>query len=315
MTQLAGTFNTGAAIGNREDLENDIYNVDPMMTPVMNAIGRTDATARQHDWQTQALAAAGSNAAIEGDDFTNNSVVATARPINYCQILTKTIGVSGTQEAVEHAGRASEMGYQLELKSAELKRDIEWAIMNNQAPVNGDGSTTASVLRPFASWYSSNVSRGANGANGTTTTAATDGTPREFTEDLLQGVIRQMWDSTGMVQGNLIVTGSFNRTKIDGFTGGNNRTQDMANSNELQTSIRVYRSSFGDFKAVLDNFVRTRDVHVLKPEMAALAYLRTFRTEPLAKTGDTTRNALLCEVTLVNRNEKAHGIVADLTTA
>lgn len=315
MGQVAGTFNTGVAIGNREDLENDIYNVDPTVTPVMNAIGRTDATARLHEWQSQALASAGVNAAIEGDEFANNVRTPTVRLNNVCQIMTKTVGVTATQEAVDHAGRASEMGYQLELASMEMKRDIEFALMNNQAPVSGDGSTTASVLRPFASWYASNVSRGVGGANGTTTTSATDGATREFTEDLLQGVIRSMWDSTGMVQGNLIVTGSFNRTKIDGFTGGNNRTQDMANSQDLQTSIRVYRSSFGDFKAVLDNFVRARDVHLLKPEMAQLAYLRTFRTEPLAKTGDTTRNALVTELTLVVKNEKAHGIVADLTTA
>lgn len=313
MTQPSGTFNTATAKGNREDLENDIYNIDPMDTPVMNAIGRTNATARQHDWQTQALAAAGSNAQIEGDTFIAGSVTATVRPINYTQIFEKAAEVSGTQEAVSHAGRASEMGYQLELKMAEIKNDIEYALMNNQAPVNGDGSSTASVLRPFLSWHSSNVDRGSGGANGSSSTAATNGTQRTFTEDLLQNVIASQWNNTGKVRGNLMVTHSFQRIKLDGFTGGNNRTQDMANSNELETSIRVYKSSFGNYNAVLDNFTSTRDVQLIRPDFAALAYLRTFRTMPSAKVADTEKNVLLAELTLVNRNEKAHGVVADLT--
>ncbi len=47
-----------AAIGNREDLSDVIYRIDPTDTPFMSAIERETATAINHEWQTQALAAA-----------------------------------------------------------------------------------------------------------------------------------------------------------------------------------------------------------------------------------------------------------------
>jgi len=47
----------------------------------------------------------------------------------------------------------------------------------------------------------------------------------------------------------------------------------------------------------------------------ALAYLRPFQTNDLAKTGDSEKTQLLAEFTLEMRNEAAHGIVADLNPA
>jgi hypothetical protein len=55
-----------------------------------------------------------------------------------------------------------------------------------------------------------------------------------------------------------------------------------------------------------------REVLILDPEFAALAYLRPFQTKDLAVNGDSERSQLLAELTLEVRNEAAHGIVADL---
>jgi hypothetical protein len=51
---------------------------------------------------------------------------------------------------------------------------------------------------------------------------------------------------------------------------------------------------------------------VLDPEYAAIAYLRPFQTNELARTGDSEKTQLLVEYTLEVKNEKAHGIIADL---
>ena len=50
------------------------------------------------------LASAASNAQIEGDDSPNAALSATSRVFNYTQISYKPVMVSGTQEAVDHAG-------------------------------------------------------------------------------------------------------------------------------------------------------------------------------------------------------------------
>jgi hypothetical protein len=77
------------------------------------AIGKGKAKAVLHDWQTDVLAAAASNAHIEGDDSTADSRAATVRIGNQTQILKKTVAVSGTSDAVDKAGRREELSYQL----------------------------------------------------------------------------------------------------------------------------------------------------------------------------------------------------------
>ena len=176
MAILTNSLLTFSAIGNREDLSNTIFNIDPVETPFMGNIGKNKAEAVLHEWQTQALAAAAANAVIEGDDTTSSytftAATVTVRAANRCQISRKDVVVSGTQDAVSKAGRAKEIVYQMVLKNKELRRDMEFVLTNNQAPVTGN-STTARQLRPALSWYSTNVSAGSGGSSGSTTTATT----------------------------------------------------------------------------------------------------------------------------------------------
>ena len=106
MATPTGTFQTYAAIGNREDLANMIYDISPTTTPFMSNVKRGKATNTLHEWQTDVLATAVStNAVIEGDDATTNSAVPTVRLANICQISDKVPRVSGTQDAMDSAGR------------------------------------------------------------------------------------------------------------------------------------------------------------------------------------------------------------------
>ena len=67
MALPTNTFSSYAAIGNREDLSDVIYRIDPTDTPAMSGFEREKATAVNHEWQTQALAAVDtSNAVLEG---------------------------------------------------------------------------------------------------------------------------------------------------------------------------------------------------------------------------------------------------------
>src|ERR1700704_5805698 len=161
MALPTNTFATYEAIGNREDLSDVIYRIDPTDTPAMSGFEREKATATNHEWQTQALAALDTaNAVPEGDDATTDAATPTVRLGNMCQISDKVARVTGTQRAVEHAGRDDELEYQEMLKGLELKRDMESILVGtNQAKVTGNDATarkTATVL----SWIKSNTAKG-----------------------------------------------------------------------------------------------------------------------------------------------------------
>ena len=157
MAQPTNTFDSYHSIGNKDDLSEVIYNLSPTQTPFLSMAQRLKATNTFHEWQTDSLAAAAQNAVIEADDATLDVISPTQRVGNYTQISDKTVVVSGTQEAVDKAGRKSELSYQIAKRSKELKRDMEFILTGNQASVVGSSSvarTTGSV----EAWLSSMAS-------------------------------------------------------------------------------------------------------------------------------------------------------------
>ena len=314
MAQPTNTFDTYDSVGEREDLSDVIYNISPTDTPFLSSAAKTSATAVLHEWQTDALASAStSNAVIEGDEATHDAVSATTRLSNSCQIMDKVVVITGTQEAVDKAGRASELAYQIAKRAKELKRDMEAMLTTNNAEVTG-GSSTARELGSLGSWVVTNddmASDGASGA-GAGNAAHTDGTQRVFTEAQLKSVIKSVWNAGG--DPSMIMVGPFNKQKLSGFTGNSTRFDAGADAT-LYTSVDVYASDFGQLQVVPNRFSRDRDAWVLDMNYWGVAFLRDFSMHELAKTGDTEKRQLLVEATLESRNEAASGLVADLTTS
>ena len=315
MAQPSNTFDTYDSVGEREDLSDVIYNIAPTYTPFLSSAAKTKATAVLHEWQTDSLASAStSNAVIEGDEATADSMTATTRLSNSCQIMDKVITISGTQEAVDKAGRASELAYQIAKAAKELKRDMEATLTGNQAEVAGNAST-ARKFGSLGSWVASNdvmSAAGSPASGGAGNTARTDGTQRVFTEAQLKSVIKSVWNAGGNPQ--IVMVGPFNKQKLSGFTGNSTRFDAGADAT-LYTSVDVYASDFGQLQVVPNRFSRDRDAYVLDMDFWGIAFLRDFSMHELAKTGDTEKRQLLVEATLESRNEAASGLVADLTTS
>lgn len=318
MTMPVGTLATFEAIGNREDLADIIYRIDPTDTPFMSGAEVEKATAVNHEWQTQALAPAnGGNAQLEGDTPTITAVTPTVRLGNIAQISYKVASVSGTQQAVDHAGRDNELAYQEMLKGLELKRDKEAVLIGvNQAKATGS-DTVARNLASITAWLFTNTSFGPGGANPTAPSgsyARTDGTQRAFTEAMLKGVLNGIWVNGG--KPNVIMTGAFNKQVFSTFTGRSSPIEE-AKSKKIVASVDAYESDFGTLKVVPNRFQRARDALVLEMDKWAVAYLngRKMVSIKLAKVGDSDQREILSEYTLVSRNEKASGAVFDLTTA
>ena len=142
MALPSDTLSSFAAIGNREDLADIIYDISPAETPFLSALPKTKATGTKHEWQTHSLtSASGTNKVLEGDDATTDAATLTARVYNYRQISDKVARVTGTQEVVNKAGRRSEMAFQMEARMKELKRDVETRLLGNYASAVGAAGT------------------------------------------------------------------------------------------------------------------------------------------------------------------------------
>ena len=314
---------TGDVKGGREDLSNAIYDISPTETPFISNIGRTKATGVRHEWQTDSLATAAVNAVDQGRDYVGSvttypiaAVAATSRIGNVTQISAKTLIIAGTTEAILKAGRKSELAYQVAKKGKELKRDVEFnlaAVSTGElVAVSGTGAKT----RGMEKWMSSNVDHNGSGATTTTpTTAITDGTQRNLTEDLVRGQIQAIWTSGG--DPDCILVGPVNKQNISSQFAGIATLYRDANSGPATVvgASDMYIHDFGELKVVPSRFSRDRTLSILQKDMWAVAYLRPFKIEKLAKTGDAEKRMLVVEYALECRNEAASGKVADLTTS
>src|SRR5512147_1685115 len=109
MAIVSGTTWTGAvdsgtrtmATNTREDVEDVIWELDPMDTWASTNLDRVNATNTYHEWLSDNLAAAAANIIREGDDASFTTAIVAQRMGNYCQILNKTFVVSDTLEEVK----------------------------------------------------------------------------------------------------------------------------------------------------------------------------------------------------------------------
>ena len=320
MAIVTNTFTTFDAKGIREDLSNIITNIAPEETPYMSNVGRESISNSLFEWQTDTLASAAANKQLEGDDVTSfDSVTATVRLQNYAQISRKTIVLSATEETVNKAGRRSELAYQIAKRSAELKRDQEFSMLNGAVAAAGN-TTTARGTASLQAFIKTNYDMQTNGANPSYTTVPTgarsDGNVRTFTETILKNVIQQVWTAGGTPK--ILMTGPVNKQRVSGFSGIASARYNLNGGDRPATIIGaadIYVSDFGQVQVVPNRFQRERDAFVIDPDYAKVTMLRPYQQIELAKTGDAEKRMLIVEWGHKVLAENAHGIAADLITS
>ena len=313
MAVPSNTYQAHGAIGNREDLTNVITLLTPYDTPFQSLIGREKARGTFHEWQTQALADAASNAVVEGDDPSNDTVTATVRVGNYVQLLDKVVQVSSTQQWVDKAGRTDELSEQIRLKALELKRDVEFMLMQTGARAAGS-SSRARNSAGIRAWIATNTSSGTGGANptGDGTDTRTNGTQRPFTETMVLDVLQLI-----AVQGgypDCLMAGAFNRRQISAMSGGATAYR-MVDDKKLISTVKVWESDWGDLKIIFNRHQFAREVFALQSDTWRMATGDPYKIEALAKAGHSDKRMLSIETCLVALAQQHNGIVADLTTS
>ena len=133
-------FKSYEAIGNREDLTDVISMISPTDTPMLSRFGKTKAKNTLHEWQCDALDSASTAGVVEGSDVETVALTPTERLGNYTQISRRMFRVSETQEAIDHAGRASEFNYQASKALKMLANDMEKSLHDGTGN-SGDSGT------------------------------------------------------------------------------------------------------------------------------------------------------------------------------
>jgi len=322
------TFQTYQAIGNREDLEDVIYQISPVETPFMTMASRKTATATYHEWQTDALAAAATNQMIEGADATNGTSTPTRRLGNNCQIASKYAVVSDTQNAVDKAGRGSEMSYQVAKRLGELKRDMEYALTQTQGSTAGSSASPRSSagLESWITYTTGNATVGngtsiGTGGNATTPGYAAGGfagptdssLTATFTVTPLKHVIANCWTSGG--NPGIIMVGGTQKQTVSGFSGIATLYREAGNTAKgtaIVGAADIYISDFGEHRIVPNRFQRNRTCLILDMDYWAVAYLRKVSQKEIARTGGSEKRFIDVEFCLVADNPNSSGKVADL---
>lgn len=315
MALPATTLTTFTAVGNREDLSDIIYDISPAETPFLSAIPKTKATGVKHEWQTHALTAASSaNKVLEGDDATTDASTVTARVYNYRQISDKVARVTGTQEVVNKAGKRSEMAFQMEARMKELKRDVESRLLENACSVAGN-ATLAPECAGAQAWIKTNIDKAsdATASAGNGTDIHTDGTARALQESQVEAVLALAWSNGGSP--TMGVLNAFQKRKFASFSGSSTKTSN-GDIKKVVNSVDIYIDPLGnEVRLVPCRQVPTDVIYFFDPEYIKFAVLRDFRTNELAKTGDSERKQILVEFTLEVCQEKAHAAIYDLAAA
>jgi hypothetical protein len=330
MTVPANTRETYGAIGIREDLSNIIYNISPMDTPFMNGVGRGSCDNTTFEWQTDTLSDTATNRQKEGDDYASTAATEPRRLTNFTQISATQVQSSGTAEAVDFAGRKSTQAYQLAKRAKELKRNMETMLLDDTLKTiasSGSARATASV----GTWMGGpilletpvldgtqatvvglqNLGAGSVGPDGTTAPAAVAGSTTAITLAGINETVSRIWDKGGTPD-VIMCDGATKQTISSADVGGSVVADPIGNNSGSKAvtainAVDVLVTDFGTFKIVPNRFSVPTFAYFFDYDLWSIDYLRPFRTETLAKSGDSVKQLLISEYGLRSKNGFGNG--------
>lgn len=311
------THTTTTAVGEREQLADVIYRIDPDETPIFSALKKETSNGIFTEWQVQELASASnSNFVTEGADASYVAPTATTRLGNYHQISQKAVTVSKTLDVVEKAGRDREVAYQKVLKSLELRRDIEKSIGDtDQARSGSDPRKSASLT----TWITNgSLGTGATFSAGTGTGVVSAGTDRALTLALIEDGMQDAWNDGGNPK--LLVASATNRANFSDLSASGNLVSNDVNMTQAKAttyvgSTSVFLTDFGTLDVAPSRFLGNDRIFLLDPDFASICTLngRNFAENEIAPTGDSEKFQIVTEWSLKVQAPKAHAMIMDLS--
>lgn len=300
-------FQTYETVGIKEDISDIISNISPTKTPFQTSIGNEKVTQTVFQWQEDTLRAVNAGGTLEGADATFITVNPTVLRSNTTQIFAEASQVSGTLDAVSTYGRARESAYQLAKSSAQLKRDVENALVGTAAAKVSGADATARVMA------------GAQQQIAAANNVYTGGTSTAMTEAMLLTALQNCY--TAGADPSVVQVTPANSLVLAAYAAaaGRYRTLNTGDSGSQSTLINVvnlYVSPFGQIKVQLNRFLKASEsAFIFDPAMWSKVTLRPWTRETLAKTGDSLKQLIVGEFSLKHKNEAASALVIEQVSA
>lgn len=323
MAVITNTFVSTSARGNREELSDVVSRITPEDTPIYSLVEKVSFKTTHPEWETDELAAPGANIREEGDDYTFGETMPAVRYGTYTQIMRKDGIITGSQDATDNAGSVEQVKYQKLKKGVELRKDVEFAIVDTNAQVAGS-------TREFGSlntWITSNVSRGSGGANGGynsgtgLTAAPSPGLQRAFTKTIMDTVMQQGY--TNGANFRHVVVSPYIKSVFVTFMSDTNvaafrYAASSGKDNSIIANADVYEGPFGKVmihpnRVMAGSATLARNAFFIDTEFLQFGWFRPIKEDKeVAKTGDAKKFVLLGEGALKPLNERGLGVAADL---
>lgn len=258
-------------VGKREDLSNDIANVDMHSTPLTTMLPKGPNLKNSlFTWQADAYDTPVTTGVIDGTDVSTYTNPATARAeiSGRVQWVRRDYRVSKLSEDLSDvAGVNSEKARAIAKRIVELKRDIESVIGSDNDSQADNGTTNEYLTRGLGTW----IQNGAQAdlpvaAAFRTPTASVDNTViNSVVESTVNGVMESIWGETGERKRLVFVVGSGLKKRLTTFqqydpgVGASVaavRTFNMSSeAKTITASVEFYNGDFGELEIILSNWL------------------------------------------------------------
>lgn len=304
MKKYAGTFLEGELI----DLSNEIALVNPTDTPLYTLIaGRGQITKAQDitvTWREKELNQTRGQLILEGAEAGNPINSSRTMQSNVCQIMEKVVSVSGTVRALAAKGLGDEFNSEVTDRLVELKRDIEWYLINGVKAL--ESGSTPRQMNGLINMVSAETTKDLS--------AKTTGAGKLEEADFLD-MLQAIWARGAGGSFYAFLNAGEKRIVNDLLKNTTNARLIMEQGdNVLGVKVQKIDTDFGEINLVLNRHMPTGNILAVDLDLVEVAELRPTFYEDLAKTGDYSKGHVVVENTVKLLNQFAGGKIIGITS-
>lgn len=316
----AATTTQGSAVGNREDLSNELQMLAPEQTPLLSLCSKGTATSTFCEWTADKLDAVDTAGIAETADVTSfdDKFASRARLGNYVQIFRKPWLVSNLQNAVSSAAPADAAAAQAK-SIMELKRNIEARICSNSDRTAEDGAGTPYATRGLGDWLDS---AGPSDVPADYRTPTASILTSAVTEAGLNNALGSIFSKSGDMQNLTLIANVALRKVIANFTRleGTTRTTSYnvnqdATTKAVTLSVTLFDSDFGVVNIINSNpdampGAVTAEGYIVNPKYLGFNTLIPMGSQRLENQGGGERGYVEAVGAFICKHPQAHGKIA-----
>ncbi len=298
--------------GVKESIADWISNISPREFVYQSMIGKGSTSQPKFEWQVDYDEPVDdANALMEGFEFTDldDTFLPTTVLTGWTQKMGKSVKVTGDADAQSAWGRGRESDYQATKKARALKRDLEYALLNNGKSVAEVKGTSPRKLGGFQSLVSSTDGGDtvtADPLSGVKTYIEAAGA-KPTSDEILAGMAA-LWETGAVVE--VVMVSNTMSDVISGMQEEGNKQRIFENTPKITYEVNTITDPLGQtVKVVYNRHMPANTVYLFNPDDWQIIMFRAPQTELQGKSGDYIRSVLHMDVGQRHRNPWASAVI------